>query len=113
MVTDMKAYYQKAKIYAKDGEFETAASELKSFAKGKKNKNTDEADAEHLLVSVNGAAKEEKAARAAAKSHKWGDCVAHASKALEVGPNSASLRELRVECNTEMGEAEGAYGDLR
>lgn len=40
-------------------------------------------------------------------------CVDHATKALEAGPNSAELRELRLECSTEMGDVEAVYGDLR
>jgi DnaJ family protein C protein 3 len=52
------------------------------------------------------------AAHDAAKDGKWAECVAHATKAIEVGPNSGELRELRATCNTELGEAESAYADL-
>jgi DnaJ family protein C protein 3 len=38
--------------------------------------------------------------------------VDHATKALETGPNSADLRELRVRCATELGDVEAVYGDL-
>lgn len=37
----------------------------------------------------------------------------HATKALEVGPNSAALRRLRVQCATELGDIDAVYGDLR
>ena len=110
----MQAHYQKAKILAKDGEFDSATAELRAYTKSSSSKKSaDEADADKLLSDVLAAAKEEKSARAAAKARKWEDCVSHATRALETGPNSAKLRELRVECNTQMGEAEGAYADLR
>lgn len=52
-------------------------------------------------------------AHKAAKSKNWAGCVDQATKALEVAPNSAGLRELRVECSTEIGDVEAVYGDLR
>jgi DnaJ family protein C protein 3 len=52
------------------------------------------------------------AAHKAEKSRKWDGCVEHATKALETGPNSAELRELRVRCATELGDVEAVYGDL-
>lgn len=53
------------------------------------------------------------AAHKAEKSRKWDGCAEHATKALETGPNSAELRELRVRCATELGDVEAVYGDLR
>jgi DnaJ family protein C protein 3 len=38
--------------------------------------------------------------------------VDHVSKALEVGPNSLELRELRLRCVTELGDIAAIYGDL-
>lgn len=37
----------------------------------------------------------------------------HATKALEVGPNSVEMREVRLACNEEMGDVDAVYGDLR
>jgi DnaJ family protein C protein 3 len=51
-------------------------------------------------------------AEAAAGSSNWQVCVDHASRALEVGPNSLELRELRIRCTTELGDVAAVYGDL-
>jgi DnaJ family protein C protein 3 len=51
-------------------------------------------------------------AESAAASGEWQICVDHASKALEVGPNSLELRELRLRCVTELGNVVAIYGDL-
>jgi len=51
-------------------------------------------------------------AESAASSGEWQICVDHASKALEVGPNSLELRELRLRCVTELGNVVAIYGDL-
>jgi DnaJ family protein C protein 3 len=108
-----QAHYQKAKILAQDGEFDLAVTELRAFLQSNNKKASDEAGAEQLFSNVSGAASNAKHAYTAAKKKKWEECVHSATRALEVGPNSAKLRELRVECNTEMGDAEGAYADLR
>jgi len=52
-------------------------------------------------------------ARNASERQDWAVCVDHATKALEVSPNSAGLRELRLGCETEMGDVNAVYGDLR
>jgi DnaJ family protein C protein 3 len=39
--------------------------------------------------------------------------VEHSTRALEVGLNSAELREIRVACATELGDVDAVYGDLR
>lgn len=102
-----QAHFQKAKIYAQDGEFDGAARELKAFHKIKK----DDAS-EDLARAVSGAQASLKAAKADAKKSKWDSCVEHASAAIKVGSNSAELRELRARCETERGNVEAAYADL-
>ena len=52
------------------------------------------------------------AAKKAAGGKQWQACVDSATKALEYGPNSAGLRELRVQCATELKDVEAVYGDL-
>lgn len=49
----------------------------------------------------------------AREGKRWDVCVDQATKALEVGPNSGQLREMRIECATELGDVESVYGDLR
>lgn len=51
-------------------------------------------------------------ARQNSKKKQWQGCVDHATRALETGPNSAEMRELRVECATQLGDIEAVYGDL-
>ena len=51
-------------------------------------------------------------AESSAASGQWEICVDHASKALEVGPNSLELRELRLRCVTALGNIVAIYGDL-
>lgn len=129
-----QAHLQKAKILAKEGDFAEAEKELKAYSKVKKN----EAEAEQLVSppiggtthgvsftlmscglrvrqaeSVHAALGASKSAHKAAKGKKWQQCVQDATKALEVGPNSGSLRLLRIECATELGDVEAVYGDLR
>lgn len=102
-----QAHFQKAKIYAKDGEFDGAARELAAFHKSKRDNASDE-----LARAVASAQAGLKAARADAGAKKWESCVEHATLAIKVGPNSAELRELRARCETERGNVEAAYADL-
>ncbi|WVQ97716.1 hypothetical protein IAU59_004830 [Kwoniella sp. CBS 9459] len=102
-----QAHLQKAKILAKEGDFEKAQSELKVYGKSKS--DTESSELAHSLVLAVGASS---SAHKASKNKNWAVCVDHASKALEVGPNSADLRELRVACATELGDVQAVYGDL-
>ncbi|WWC67535.1 uncharacterized protein I206_101444 [Kwoniella pini CBS 10737] len=102
-----QAHLQKAKILAKEGEFEKAQSELKAYGKSKV-----DTESEELARSLTLAAGASKSAHKARKNKDWNVCVDHATKALEVGPNSGGLRELRVECATELGDVQAVYGDL-
>ncbi|GFZ49009.1 hypothetical protein JCM24511_06758 [Saitozyma sp. JCM 24511] len=104
----VQAHLQKAKILAKEGDFSAAQSELQAYGKSKK-----DVEAEELAEALKVAAAASAAAHKAEKSRKWDGCVEHATKALETGPNSAELRELRVRCATELGDVEAVYGDLR
>ncbi|WVQ83932.1 hypothetical protein IAT38_006076 [Cryptococcus sp. DSM 104549] len=102
-----QAHLQKAKILAKEGQFQEAQSELKAYGKSKSDPEAEELS---HMVTVGEAAGV--SAHKAAKQEKWVVCVDHATKALEVGPNSADLRRLRVECATELGDVNAVYGDL-
>jgi DnaJ family protein C protein 3 len=104
----VQAHYQKAKILAKEGDFDRAGEELRLFQKSKR-----EADADDLAGAVKNAAAESVSARAAAKSKNWDGCLEHATNSLEVGPNSIEMRELRVECALEKGNIMAVHGDLR
>lgn len=130
--SQIQAHLQKAKILAKEGDFAQANEELKAYSRVKKNE--DEAEqlvsrycrlscvritlSEQWLTteqaeSVNVAASASKAAQKAAKGKRWSDCVEKATSALEVGPNSGSLRQLRIQCATELGDPESVFADLR
>ncbi|CAD6580379.1 MAG: hypothetical protein TREMPRED_002722 [Tremellales sp. Tagirdzhanova-0007] len=102
-----QAHFQKSKILAKEGEFDKARSELKSFGKSKS-----DPEAIELTDAITVASAASTSAHKAAKSKNWVGCVEQSTKALEVAPNSAGLRELRVECCTEMGDVEAVYGDI-
>lgn len=94
-------------MLAKEGDFDKASFELEAFAKSKA-----DPEAEELARHVATAATEASAAHNAAKKHKWAECVEHATRAIETGPNSADLRGLRASCNTELGDYESTYADL-
>ena len=93
---------------AKEGEFDGAQEELKAYGKTK----TD-AEATELASSITLASAASASATKAAKRKDWMVCVDQMTKALEVGPNAAESRELRVVCATELGDVEAVYGDLR
>ena len=65
---------------------------------------------QHEAVKI--ALTEKAATQKAARSKHWADCVQHATRALETGPNSAELRDLRVNCATQIGDLDNAYADL-
>lgn len=111
---------------AKEGDFAGAGVELKAFEKSKKG----DVAAEQLVsrlkwhsddlvpsltrqaAAVETATREDNVAKSSAKKQQWANCVVHAGKAIEVGPHSKELRELRAKCATELGDVEGAYSDL-
>ncbi|KAI9635593.1 co-chaperone [Dioszegia hungarica] len=101
----VQAHYQKAKILAKDGEFSRAGEALQLYTK-------QDQEAADLAEAVKSAANAAGSARKARKSRDWPLCVQHATKALEVGPNSVEMREVRLACNEEMGDVDAVYGDL-
>ncbi|WVR04336.1 hypothetical protein IAU60_001336 [Kwoniella sp. DSM 27419] len=102
-----QAHLQKAKILTKEGEFDKAQSELKAYGKSKSDTESSE-----LAESVSLGSAASKSAHKAAQSRNWAVCVDHSTKALEFGPNSKDLRELRVTCATELGDSQAVYGDL-
>ncbi|ORY23810.1 hypothetical protein BCR39DRAFT_548578 [Naematelia encephala] len=102
-----QAHLQKAKILAKEGDFDTAKTELKLFGKTKESE-----EASELVNSITAASAEKKSALAALKSNHWDRCVEHATKALEVGINSIEIREVRLKCEEELGDVDAVYGDL-
>lgn len=102
-----QAHLQKAKILAKEGEFELAKAELKAYHRTK-----GDAESKDLAKAVDHAISEYSAGVKASKQHKWQDCVGHVTAAIKVGSNAAALRQLRAQCETELGNSEAAYADL-
>jgi DnaJ family protein C protein 3 len=100
---------QKARLLAKDGDFARSRAELRA-CEGSGSKA--ESEAREMLPLVDAAVGEAERARRARDARAWGQCVDHASKALEVGTNSIELRELRLGCEEEAGDVDGVYGDL-
>lgn len=98
---------QKARLLAKDGDFVRSRVELRACDGSKA-----EGEAREMLPLVDTAVSEAERARRARDARAWGQCVDHASKALEVGTNSIELRELRLACEEEAGDVDGVYGDL-
>jgi DnaJ family protein C protein 3 len=74
-------------------------------------RDTDQYDFQ--LKSLDSAIPHLKAARKAISSKAWQKAVDEATKALEVGPNSVELREIRVKGYEGAGDLEGLIGDLR
>ena len=117
-----QAHFQKAKILAKQGDFEAAQAEIKVFLKFKQDPEVSElvcssAAWVSMLTIMQGsnlqtAMVESKAAYKSAASRRWQDCVDQATRALESATQSASLRKLRLECATELGDLDLAYGDM-
>lgn len=103
-----QAYFQKAKVLAKEGDLDDAAKAMKQFSKLKP---SDEAGSK-LSSDISGAKSALKAAENAAKKKNWDDCVAEATKAIHVSPNSKHVRELRVRCETERGDAQAVFADM-
>lgn len=93
---------------AKEGDFERAGEALELYSK-----NKDDPEAKELARAVVDAADAAKKARKARKQKAYPLCVQHATKALETGPNSIEMREVRVACAEQMGDVDAVYGDLR
>ncbi len=104
-----QAYYQKAKIYAKEGQFDLG---LKATNLYSKNTKTPDPEVAELTASLKAATNAESKAQKARKKKDWEGCVNEAGEALSVGPNSVKLREMRVECAEAMGDLDGVIGDL-
>ncbi|ORY91754.1 hypothetical protein BCR35DRAFT_299071 [Leucosporidium creatinivorum] len=110
-----QAHLQLAKLHAKLGEFDQAKKEVDTFlemSKGSDSKEVTEARA--LRKQILNAQKELVAARKAlkAKSPKLDTCLASASSAITVAPNSEELRLLRAECYLLAREWDSTIGDL-
>ncbi|XAO21437.1 hypothetical protein I312_100188 [Cryptococcus bacillisporus CA1280] len=103
----VQAHYQRAKILAKEGDFTKAQYELTAYIRAKS-----DSEAEELLHLITVGEAAEKSALQAFEKGRWQVCVDHSTKALEVGPNSERLRQLRVNCATELGDVNMVYGDL-
>lgn len=103
-----QAYFQKAKVLAKEGDFDDAASAMKKFSKLKPGDTA----GSKLSSDISSAKAALKAAEAAAKKKKWDECVEQATRAVHVAPNSKAVRELRVRCETERGDAQAVFADM-
>jgi DnaJ family protein C protein 3 len=126
-----QARLQKSKILAKEGQFTEAKEETKRYLNEAEKVDPSGLELVSLrkwiaqngwLTEVRDSPQEsnlkaaESALAAARKAHKKSQhqaCVEHATRALEVGPNSLELREIRLDCEEGLGDVDAVIGDLR
>lgn len=109
------SYYQahlwRGKIYAKEGEFEKAREEVGKWEEGSGGGEGEE-EGKELKTSLPNAIRHQKQAHSSLTSKSYPACIEHASAALQVGPNSLDLRQVRLQCYEGVGDLEGYIGDL-
>ncbi|KAJ3987873.1 hypothetical protein F5890DRAFT_1454803 [Lentinula detonsa] len=108
------AHFMKARIYAKEGEFDLVRSSLDSYvsslsAQGRPIDPT----ATDLLRSVDEAEKLLAKARREKKAQLWTACAESCSSIIrDTASHSIEVRVMRAECQLAAGDVEGSVGDL-
>ncbi|KAA1478036.1 TPR-like protein [Dentipellis sp. KUC8613] len=103
-----KAYYMKAKIYAKEGRWSEARDALKTYSA----KNKSDKAAMELLLDVSDGEMATKKVAQAQRAKLWTACEEAATQALKTASYSTSLRQQRANCALAAGDYEQAVGDL-
>lgn len=96
------ALIQRAKLYAKAGDWDAAKADY-AVARGKKSEEYKRIDA---------ARKADQAAEKAARKRDWAKCDDQAGIALTEASSSSRLSNLRATCRLEQGDALGGTSDL-
>ncbi|OAD75322.1 hypothetical protein PHYBLDRAFT_11660, partial [Phycomyces blakesleeanus NRRL 1555(-)] len=97
------ALMQRARIYANEGDFQLAESDLNTYLKAHPvDKEAVELEAEQATTK----------AEKALKNKEYEQCIDHASKAVSTAPHYLRLRRIRAECYIAKGDIEEAASDL-
>ena len=104
------AHLMKARIYAKEGQYEPAKSSLELYVKAK-GKNKDQ-DAEDLEKEIEEGQHLYSKLEKERKSQLWNACVETASALLRKASHSVEVRTWRAECAFAAGDLESCVGDL-
>ncbi|KAJ4473177.1 hypothetical protein J3R30DRAFT_3515364 [Lentinula aciculospora] len=108
------AHLMKARIYAKEGEFELVRSSLESYTSSLSSQGrTVDSTAPELLRSVDEAEKLLAKARKEKKAQLWTACAESCSSIIrDTASHSIEVRIMRAECQLAAGDVEGSVGDL-
>ena len=98
------ALTQRAKLRARNANWRGARED---YLAAKKKEDSEE------LVNLKASEDAAKAAKEAAKKREWDACVTQASQAIMTAVGALDLRNLRVRCRFEKGEAVEALSDLQ
>lgn len=104
-----KAYFMKAKIFAKEGRWSDARDALKRYQA----KNKSDKTAMELLLDVSDGEMAAKKVLNAQRAKLWTACEESASQALKTAPHAVNIRQQRAYCALAAGDFEQAVGDLR
>jgi DnaJ family protein C protein 3 len=104
------AHLQRSRILSKEGQFSQALEALGKWLQSPKGKA--DGESKELELEIKQAARAEKEASIAEGQGEWDLCIEKSSEALRTGPNSLSLRELRLRAYSHLGDSEGYIGDL-
>ncbi|KAJ3559631.1 hypothetical protein NP233_g11220 [Leucocoprinus birnbaumii] len=104
------AHLMKARIYAKEGQYNLAKPSLKLYIKAK-GKSKDQ-DAEELEKEIEEGEQLHSKLEKERKSQLWNACVETASSLLRTASHSVEVRTWRAECAFAAGDLESSVGDL-
>ncbi|CED84048.1 dsRNA-activated protein kinase inhibitor P58, contains TPR and DnaJ domains [Phaffia rhodozyma] len=103
-----KAYLEKAKVQAKEGQYSAATKSLKAFLAS----NPSDSAASELLDSVKSAEKSLISARKSFSKKHYEACISTTSSVIEVSPLLHEAREMRAGCYFGAGDVDNGIGEL-
>ncbi|KAJ3865964.1 hypothetical protein EV359DRAFT_72110 [Lentinula novae-zelandiae] len=108
------AHLMKARIYAKEGDFDLVRSSLDAYTSSLSSQGrTIDSTATELLRSVDDAEKLLAKARKEKKAQLWTACADSCSSIIrDTASHSIEVRVMRAECQLAAGDVEGSVGDL-
>ncbi|KAJ3760875.1 hypothetical protein EV360DRAFT_80758 [Lentinula raphanica] len=108
------AHLMKARIYAKEGEFDLARSSIESYRSSLSSQGRPmDSAANDLLQSVNEAELLLAKARREKRAQLWTACAESCSNIIrDTASHSIEVRVMRAECQLAAGDVEGSVGDL-
>ncbi|KAI8644116.1 hypothetical protein BD408DRAFT_475035 [Parasitella parasitica] len=103
-----KALMERARIYAKEGQFILAIADIKGFMAN----HPDHKEAGNLLNTVNMAESAIKQASVEMEKGNYDNCISLATSVSRVAPLFPKARVLRAQCHVAKGEIDEAAGDF-